>query len=66
VQGKQGDRGAEANARCPLGSCRQHHERIGQDREGAAEVELAEPCRVEAQVVSQLDLGHEVVVSLTL
>ena len=66
VQGQQGDRGPQANARRPLGSRGQHHQRISQDREGPAEVKLAEPYGVEAQHFPELDLGHEVPISLAL
>src|SRR5712691_6013003 len=56
----------QANPRRALCGGGQHHEWIGQDREGAAEVELAEPYRIEAQGIPELDLREEVLVPLTL
>ena len=44
----------------------QQHERVGEGGEGAAEVQLAEPGGVEAQRISELDLGHDVLVPLAL
>jgi len=66
VQGQQRDRRAQADPRRALRRRRQHHERIGENRERAAEVELAEPHRVEAQHVPELDLRHQVLVPLIL
>src|SRR5262249_61812944 len=50
----------------PLGGRRQDHQRIGQEGERAAEVQLAEPGGVEAQGISQLDLGQDVLIALAL
>src|SRR6516165_6064040 len=66
VQGQQSHRGSEANAGRALRRSRQHHQRIGEDRKGPAEVTLAEPYRVKAELIAELDLRHEVPVALTL
>src|SRR5262249_29699528 len=63
VKGQERHRCPEADARRALGSGGQDHERIGEDREGAAEVELAEPRGVETDGVAELDLGDEIEVS---
>jgi hypothetical protein len=66
VQGQQGHRRPEPNPARTLRRRRQHHQRIGEDREGAAEVEFSEPCGVEAKLVAELDLRHDVLVALAL
>ena len=66
VQGQQHHRSPQANAGRALRGRRQHHQRVGEDRKGATEVELAEPCRVKAELVAELDLGEDVLVALLL
>ena len=55
VQRQQGDGGADADARGPRGDRRHRHERVRQEGEGAAEVELGQPGHVEAQRVGERD-----------
>jgi hypothetical protein len=45
---------------------RQYHQRIGEDREGAAEVKFPEPDHVEADLIAELDLRHDVPIALAL
>jgi|SRR6516164_2910064 len=66
VQGQQSHRGSQANAGRALRRRCQHHQRVGEDREGSAEMELAEPYRVKAKLIAELDLRHDVPVALTL
>ena len=66
VQRQQGYRRSQANTGCPLRRRSQHHERVGENREGAAEVNFPEPCDVEAESVPEFDLRHDVSVTLTL
>ena len=44
----------------------QHHQRVGKDRKAAAEMQFAEPHRVEPDPVAELDLRQDVVVALLL
>jgi hypothetical protein len=39
---------------------RQHHQRIGKDRECAVEMNFSEPGRIEAECVPELDLRDEI------
>src|SRR5208282_6019072 len=66
VQGQQGHRRPEPNPARTLRRCRQHHQRIGEDREGPAEVKFTEPCGIKAEFVAELDLRHDVLVALAL
>src|SRR5215471_1899207 len=66
VQGQQGHRCPEADASRALRRCSQHHKRISQNRERAAEVNFAEPGCIKAESVSKLDLRNEVAVPLAL
>jgi hypothetical protein len=68
VERQQGHRGADADTPGALGDHRHRHERVRQEREGAAEVQLGQPRHVEAQGVGQADevdhLGVAIAVAL--
>jgi hypothetical protein len=66
MQRQQGYRGSEPDAPGSLRGRRQDHQRIGEDRERAAKVELSKPRRIEAKLISELDLREDVVVALIL
>ncbi len=66
VQRQERHRRAEPDAGCPLRRRRQHHQRVGQDRKRAAEMQFAEPHRIEADLVPEFDLTDDVVVALLL
>ena len=53
VERQEGDGGADADARRPRGDGGHGHQRIGQEREGAAEVQLGQPGHIEAQGVGE-------------
>ena len=55
LERQQGDRGADADALRPLRDERHHHERIGEQRERAAEVQLREPRHVETELFGERD-----------
>jgi hypothetical protein len=50
----------------PLCRRRQHHQRIGQDRKGPAEMQFAEPHRIESDLVAEFDLADDIAVALLL
>src|SRR5271166_5373497 len=66
VQGQQGHCRPEPNPARTLRRRRQHHQRIGEDREGSAEVKFTEPDGIKAEFVAELDLRHDVLVALAL
>src|SRR5262249_9291250 len=66
VQGQQGHRRPEANAVRALRRCSQHHKRISQNRECAAEVDFPKPGCIEAESIPKLNLCNKVAVPLAL
>src|SRR5439155_14555641 len=55
LERQQRDRGTDADPRRPLRDDRHHHERICEQRERAAEMQLGQPRHVEAELVRERD-----------
>ncbi len=66
VHRQQRHRRAEADAARPLGRGGQHHQRIGKYRKAPAEVKLAEPYRIEPDLVAEFYLRQNVLIALLL
>ena len=64
VQREQGHGGPDAETARALSDGRHHHERVGQQREGAPEVDLRQPGGVEAQRLGQLGELEELLEAL--
>src|SRR5690349_8030078 len=64
VQRQQGHRRAEPDPLRPLRRRGQRHQRVGKYREGPDEVNLAEPDRIKAELVTQLYLRQDILIAL--